>query len=156
MVVTERAKEDLVNLIPFIAAQNVDAIASDRMRAAEAARRALGARTGRAATDRPDSVMVRLACLADDRSLAELAQLDSGRVPEFPALLAEVDGRVRAAISINGGAAVADPFFPSAGLVELLALRAAQVRAELADSAPAAPEVRRAARVATEGGVHHP
>jgi hypothetical protein len=156
MVVTERAKEDPVNLIPFIAAQNVDAIAADRLRAAEAARRALGTRTRRAATGRPDSVMVRLACLADDRSLAELAQLDSGRVPEFPALLAEVDGTVRAAISIETGVAIADPFHPTAALVDLLALRAAQVRAELAHPAPTAPEVHRAARVATEGGVNHP
>jgi hypothetical protein len=145
-----------VNLIPFIGARNAEAVTADRLRAAAAARRALAARKGRAASDRPDNVVVRAARVEDDGSIAELAQLDSGRVPEFPALLAEAGGKVRAAMSVETGAAVSDPFFPSAPLVELLALRAAQVRAELARPAPSAAEVHRAARVATEGGVHHP
>jgi hypothetical protein len=145
-----------VNLIPFIGSQNAEALAADRLRAAEAARRALGARARRAATDWPDSVVVRLARPADCPSLEDLAQLDSGLVPEPPALVAEVEGTVRAAMSIETGAAIADPFRRTAALVDLLALRAAQVRAELAHPAPSTAEVHRAARVATEGGVDHP
>jgi hypothetical protein len=145
-----------MNLIPFIGGQNAEALAADRLRAAEAARRALSARVLRAATDWPDSVVVRLARLSDDRCLAELAQLDSGRVPELPALVAEVEGEVRAAISIENGSVIADPFHRTAGLVDLLALRAAQVRPELARPAPSPAEVHRSARVATEGCVHHP
>lgn len=59
-----------------------------------------------------------LAC--DRRSLERLAALDDRRVPAEPVMLAEVDGRLVAALSARTGEAVADPFEPTAHLVEML------------------------------------
>ena len=78
------------------------------------------------ATD-PPKVTLRLAVPDDARRLRTLAQLDSARVPSGPMLIAEVDGRLRAALPLDGGAPIADPFRRSADLVELLRTRAAQL-----------------------------
>lgn len=56
----------------------------------------------------------------DRRSLERLALLDDRRVPAQPVVLAEVDGRLVAALSARTGEAVADPFEPTAHLVEML------------------------------------
>lgn len=78
---------------------------------------------------RPDEVVtVRLAEAADRASLERLAGRDSACVPTGEVLLATVDGEVRAALSIDGATVVADPFRPTAELVELLRLRSAQLR----------------------------
>ena len=59
--------------------------------------------------------------LSDDRhSLERLAALDDRRVPPQPVVLAEMDGRLLAALSGCTGEAVADPFEPTAHLVEVL------------------------------------
>jgi hypothetical protein len=65
-------------------------------------------------------IMIRPAYADDAAALARLAALDSARVPEAPLLLAEVDGELRAALSLPGGASIADPFFPTLELVSLL------------------------------------
>ena len=59
---------------------------------------------------------------ADDAlAVSRLAALDSAdHDPPAPLLLAEVDGLLRAALSLNDGSAIADPFFASAHIVELL------------------------------------
>lgn len=69
-------------------------------------------------------MVIRLAHQADRPALARLAELDSSPQLESPVLVAVVDGHVRAALEIDTGAAIADPFYPSAGLVALLRLRA--------------------------------
>ena len=56
----------------------------------------------------------------DRRSLERLAALDDRRVPAQPVVLAEADGRLVAALSRRTGEAVADPFEPTAHLVEML------------------------------------
>ena len=148
-----------MNLNPFIESQNAEAVAADRLRAAKAARLGLAVRarrTRRAASHWSTAVAVRAARPTDAGELQELAKLDSARVPGEPVLVAEVEGALRAAMSIETGATIADPFSRTAMLVDLLALRAAQVRAELAHPATPAAEIHRAARVAAEGGVHHP
>lgn len=77
----------------------------------------------------PDEVLtVRLAQAADRPALERLAGRDSSRVPTGELLLAAVDGEVRAALCIDGATVVADPFRPTAELVELLRLRSAQLR----------------------------
>jgi hypothetical protein len=58
-----------------------------------------------------------------------VAQLDSGRAPHGGALLAFVGDDLRAALPLDGGEAVADPFESTAELVDLLRLRAAQAEA---------------------------
>jgi hypothetical protein len=68
---------------------------------------------------------IRLAHHDDRAPLARLAQLDSGRTPADPVLLAEAEGGVVAALSLLDGTAVADPFRPTADVVDLLRVRAA-------------------------------
>jgi hypothetical protein len=66
------------------------------------------------------SLVLRPATSADTADLERLAALDSARPLEGEVLLAYAGGEVRAALSVDTGRAVADPFWPSADLVELL------------------------------------
>jgi hypothetical protein len=71
-------------------------------------------------------LMIRPAYGDDYAALARLATLDStDAVPPRPLLIAEVDGVLRAALSLLDGSSVADPFYPSAHLVALLRTHAA-------------------------------
>ena len=79
-------------------------------------------------------VTVRMAREGDARTLARLAALDSAAVPVGPTLLAEVDGEAAAALPVTGGAPVADPFRSTSAAIELLELRAAQIRGQAAGS----------------------
>jgi hypothetical protein len=63
---------------------------------------------------------VRGATPADEGVLERLQQLEGRRLGPGPVLVAERYGRVLAAISVADGAAVADPFRPTAALVEQL------------------------------------
>ena len=65
---------------------------------------------------------------ADRAALARLAELDSGRQLEGPVLGAEVEGRLLAAISLETGEVIADPFSRTSELRALLKLRAAQLQ----------------------------
>ena len=77
----------------------------------------------------PDQVTIRRAYPDDEGELARLAALDSRRLPGGDLLVGEVDGVLWAAVSISAGVAIADPFRASAGIVRLLEIRAAQLRA---------------------------
>lgn len=88
----------------------------------------------------------------DDEALARLAALYDRPLPSGPLLLAEVDGELQAALTLTGGQELMQPYLPTAALVELLALRAKQLRdqmtpAELANAEEPA-EIRVLARVA--------
>ena len=72
-------------------------------------------------------VVIRLAVNADEPALRRLAQLDSARPLAGQKLLAEHGGSLVAAVSIDDGTAIADPFRTTADAVELLRLRAAQL-----------------------------
>jgi hypothetical protein len=72
-------------------------------------------------------VTLRYSSAADAERLKVLAELDSAAAPIGPALVAEVDGRLRAALPLDGGAPLADPFHHGAELIELLRLRAGQL-----------------------------
>ena len=72
-------------------------------------------------------VTLRYAAAADAERLRVLAELDSAVAPTGPALVAEIDGRLRAALPLDGGAPIADPFHRGAELIELLRVRAAQL-----------------------------
>ena len=63
---------------------------------------------------------------ADVPSVRRLAALDDRRPPNGPALLAYVDGELRAAVGLLDGQTVADPFHRTADIVELLRLQARQ------------------------------
>lgn len=66
---------------------------------------------------------------ADDAiALEELAQRDSAPTPAGTVLGAVVDGQLVAAVSVDSGESLADPFLPSAGMQALLVERARQLR----------------------------
>ena len=71
---------------------------------------------------------IRHAAAHDMKPLQCLAALDSRRVPSGELFVAEVGGRLLAATSIDTGAVIADPFEPTASLVELLHIQAAAAR----------------------------
>lgn len=73
-------------------------------------------------------VLIRHAAAADEPAIARLAALDERELPRGERLIAELDGRPVAAVELCSGATVADPFVPTSAIVELLGLRAAQVR----------------------------
>lgn len=79
---------------------------------------------GRSADTPVTRVTLRYASAADSGRLEILAQLDSAATPTGPALVAEVDGRLRAALPLDGTPPIADPFHRGAELIELLRLRA--------------------------------
>src|SRR5215212_3019178 len=73
------------------------------------------------------NVTVRRSHPGDESALARLAALDSATPPRGPALIAEADSRVLAALPLGSGRPIADPFEPTAEIVALLQLRAAQL-----------------------------
>jgi hypothetical protein len=93
----------------------------------------------------PAPVTIRLAVEHEWADLARVADRDSRPLPPAPRLVAERDGTVLAILSLATGEAVADPFRPTAELVELLRCRAA---AESLDQRPGGRRRRRAPRAA--------
>jgi hypothetical protein len=75
-----------------------------------------------------DAVLIRPAAESDAATLERLAQLDSASALRGDVLLAEVGGRVLAAMRVDDHAHVADPFARTSDLVDLLAARAERVR----------------------------
>ena len=65
-------------------------------------------------------LVVRPATAADAAPLRYLASLDSAKPPAAPAVLAELDGRLVAAVSLADGRAVADPLVPTATVLAVL------------------------------------
>ena len=70
------------------------------------------------------SLTLRHANASDSDRLVRLAALDSSRVPSGELLVAELDGRLVAALSVDTGAAIADPFEHTAAIVESLRVQA--------------------------------
>ena len=68
----------------------------------------------------PRQYTIRPATAADDADLRRLAIIDSQPSLAGDVLLAEIDGRVVAAVAMNGGRSIADPFLPTAPLVGAL------------------------------------
>jgi hypothetical protein len=86
-----------------------------------------------------ETFTIRMAVSADATALRRLAQLDSAPPPEpVRMLVAEVGGELRAALPLDGGRAIADPFRRTAQLVAILGERARQ----LAPPRRAAPRCR--------------
>jgi hypothetical protein len=67
-----------------------------------------------------NTLTIRPADLADLSGLDRLAALDSASPPTGDVLVAEVGGELWAAVEVETGAAIADPFRPSGELVTLL------------------------------------
>ena len=73
-------------------------------------------------------IAIRRARDSDMPLLHDLAAVDSAAPLEGPALVAVVEGRIWAALALDGDRVIADPFLPTAPAVELLRLRVAQLR----------------------------
>jgi hypothetical protein len=102
--------------------------ARDARRAAETRRR-IGPTTPRVPPREADlaedlDITIRLATTADRPAIRRLAELDGRRPPTGEMLLAIVCGQLRAALALDGRETIADPFFPAAGAVDLLRVRA--------------------------------
>jgi hypothetical protein len=85
---------------------------------------------GRVSQDAP--LTIRHATAADFAALERLAALDSRRIPAGELFVAEAEGRLLAAMSLDTGAVIADPFEQTASIVEVLRAHTSAVR-------PAAP-----------------
>jgi hypothetical protein len=95
------------------------------------------ARGGRVrAEDKPqsrdpfDRLSVRPFAERDIDAIRLLAALDSKQMPTGAVLVAEQAGEVVAALALDGGRVLADPFKPTADIVALLKLRARQLQRE--------------------------
>jgi len=75
-----------------------------------------------------DAVTIRPARESDLPALQRLAERDCASIPDGSLLVAERDGEIDAALAIESGAAIADPFKPTADLVSLLRARAKLLR----------------------------
>lgn len=58
--------------------------------------------------------------VSDAADVRRIAELDSSHVPAGTILIADVDGRAAAAMSVESGHVVADPFTPTADAVAML------------------------------------
>jgi hypothetical protein len=108
----------------------------ERTAAARSHRRVETRGTPEKAPIEPADVVIRAATPADAAALVRLGSLDGNRAAgelladaaaDHAVLVAEVDGSVEAALALDGGLAVADPFRPSALDLQLLAIRARQL-----------------------------
>jgi hypothetical protein len=72
-------------------------------------------------------VTLRYSSAADARRLRQLAELDAAVAPSGSALVAEVDGRLRAALPLDGSKPIVDRAHGGADLLELLRVRASQL-----------------------------
>ena len=72
---------------------------------------------------------IRYARPDDEAALGRLAALDSAAVPAAPLLVAELDGELRAALSLVSSELIADPFRPTLAVVAQLRKRAASLAA---------------------------
>jgi hypothetical protein len=118
---------------PLLAASLLNSFSSERVAAAKTRR---AAKAAAADDSEPGDVVIRRASAADAPALVRLGALDSahhaGRLLAASAdqqrvLVAEIDGEIEAALAVDGGVSVADPFRPSAPHRQLLALRARQL-----------------------------
>jgi hypothetical protein len=107
----------------------------EQLRQAELTRlrkRAAGSRYAASGWETRSTLVIRVARSDDEEAIHRLAQLDGRRLDGSHLLVAELDGQVLAALPLRGGEPVADPFEPTAHLVEMLKVRAGQLR----DGAP--------------------
>ena len=70
------------------------------------------------------TIQIRVARPDDEATLLRLAALDSAAAVRGEVLVASVDGEILAAHALDSGRTIADPFRPTADLVELLRTRA--------------------------------
>jgi hypothetical protein len=84
--------------------------------------------TSPAPTTTTSDLIIRIARSQDAGMVEQLARLDDQRPLKGDVLVAEIDGTILAARSIETGRTIADPFHRTANLVALLEVRAELMR----------------------------
>jgi hypothetical protein len=121
---------------PLLAAAVSTQLIRERTAVTRSHRRAETRGTPEQAHAEPADVVIRIATPADAAALVRLGELDSNRsagqlladaAADPAVLVAEVDGSIEAALALDGGLAIADPFRPSAVDLQLLSMRARQL-----------------------------
>jgi hypothetical protein len=74
------------------------------------------------------TITLRLATAEDAEAVERLAVLYDRPRLSGPVVVAVVDGELQAALTLAGDRELLEPYLPTAGLVDLLALRAKQLR----------------------------
>jgi hypothetical protein len=74
------------------------------------------------------AITIRSATSEDGADLVRLAQRDSSSVPAGRLLVADDGESILAALAVDSGRVIADPFEPTAELVEMMRIRAAHHR----------------------------
>ena len=92
----------------------------------------------------PEAVTLRLCCVGDDDTLDRLAILEGVPVPKGRHVVAEIGGRVVAAMPLAGGRPLGDPFRFTEHLFPLLELRVGAAHRRAAS--PPSPALRGAVR----------
>ena len=127
---TDRKGNTMQSLDSFVAAAQT----ADRHAAARTARAARKARKAPVADGL--RLVLRRSSAEDEEALARLARLDSAPRARGEMLVAEVDDAIVAAVPFTGGPAIADPFRPTADVVELLQARVARFAPQRAAHRP--------------------
>jgi hypothetical protein len=91
------------------------------------------------------NLTIRRATSSDEFAVRRLAVLDSASPPTGEVLLAEMGNELWAALSVDTGTAIADPFRPSADLVALLRFRAGRLNTGFSLRHPRSSGIRAAA-----------
>jgi hypothetical protein len=76
-----------------------------------------------------NAYVIRLAGDHDEDELDRIAEVDSAEPLEHPILIGEIDGRPAAAIDLDSGRVIADPFQATEALVVHLRMRAIALEA---------------------------
>ena len=80
-------------------------------------------------SEAPEILTIRMAVATDAPALRRLAQLDSAPPPgQVPMLVAAAGGELCAALPLNGGPVIANPFRRTEEIVAALAARARQLQ----------------------------
>jgi hypothetical protein len=87
------------------------------------------------------TISLRVATDRDTTIVDKLSALDSKPAPHAPVVVALVDGRPVAAASLSDASVVADPFVPTAEVVELLQARVAASAVQSAKRRPRFPRL---------------
>lgn len=95
-----------------------------------------------------DGLTVRAATQRDSDAVRLLAALEGVRFPTGELLVAQVGDEVLAALPLDGGRALADPFRPTGHLVAMLELRARQLSERDDAHRPLFPRLRSVVRAA--------
>ena len=74
-------------------------------------------------------ITIRLSTADDRPAILRLAELDGRNAPAGELLLAMVCGELRVALALESRETIADPFFPTAGLIDLLRIRETNLHA---------------------------